>query len=257
MKIAGLDELLWAAGFIGHVALFLVLMFRGRWRAFPVFTSLIGYQALVTAVLFVTYRIGTRHAYVDVYWTTAAGDFLFQLALIYEIASAVLRPTGTWVADARKTFLLGSGAGILVALVTALMVTPAASSLLSTLEARGAFFTSLLICELFLAMIASANRLGLQWRSHVVALGQGLTVWAIMALISDAANSFGWIPGFLLRDHIRMFFYLGALVYWMGAFWLPERERAPLSPEMRNYLVALHSRVQYDLERSSSSKPLL
>ena len=36
------NALLWAAGFIGHIALMLVLIIRKRWRDFPVFTAFVG-----------------------------------------------------------------------------------------------------------------------------------------------------------------------------------------------------------------------
>ena len=50
------------------------------------------------------------------------------------------------------------------------------------------------------------------------------------------------------------FLYIAVLVYWIVAFWRPERERAPLSDEMKDYLVALHSRVQYDLQQVTRSR---
>jgi hypothetical protein len=38
------------------------------------------------------------------------------------------------------------------------------------------------------------------------------------------------------------------LTFWMVSFWYPEKERAPLSPKMTEYLAELHKQVQYDLE---------
>ena len=35
MNLGVLDNILWAAGFIGHAALLLVLLLRRRWRQFP------------------------------------------------------------------------------------------------------------------------------------------------------------------------------------------------------------------------------
>ena len=258
MNFSPLQIVFWAAGFIGHAALFYVLVRRRRWRTFPVFTSLILFQAVVTVVLFAISQYGAKGAYGRAYWTTAVIDFGFQLGLLYEMASIVLRPTGTWVRDARNSFLLWSGFAVVVALSASVAISPPASSTLSKLQVRGVIFTSLLVCEIFLAMIAAANRLGLQWRSHVMALGQGLTMWAMSALISDAAHiALGWDRNSSVLDYIRMAFYLGALVLWIVAFWLPERERAPLSPDMNNYLVALHGRVQYDLDRIAVSKKQL
>jgi hypothetical protein len=255
MNLTMLDNILWAAGFVGHVALLVVLLVRGRWRVFPVFTWLIGYQALVTAVLFLISRNGSRHAYAVAYWTTAGGDFVFQLALIFEIARVVLRPTGTWVRDARASFVTAGTIGAVIAFVLCLTVKPLIPSALSVWEVRGDLFTALLTCELFMAMLYASNRLGLEWRNHVMGLAQGLTAWAFIAMASDLAHIvLGWSREFLVLDHFLMFVYLGALVYWIVTFWLPERSRAPVSAEMRDYLVALHSRVQYDLDRVNASR---
>ncbi len=255
MNLTTLDNILWAAGFVGHAALLVVLLMRHRWREFPVFTCLIGYQALVTISLFLIFRYGNRESYALAYWISVVGDFVFQLALIFEIARVVLRPTGTWVRDARASFITAGTIGAVVALALCLTVRPLMPSALSVWEVRGNLFTALLACELFMAMLYASNRLGLEWRNHVMGLAQGLTVWAFGAMASDLAHIvLGWGREFVILDHFLMFLYLGALVYWGVTFWLPERSRAPVSAEMREYLVALHSRVQYDLERVNASR---
>lgn len=255
MHLSALDNVLWAAGLVGHAALLFVLIFRGRWRTFPVFTSMIAYQILATLVLLFVRRTGDAETYAVAYWGTTVPDYALQLGLLYEIAKVVLRPTGTWVMDAKRSFLLWSGLGVLAAAVAAWMVVPGTSATLSPLEVRSVLFTSLLTCEVFLAMIAAANRLALPWRSHVMALGQGLTMWALIALAGDAAHILlGWNRESAMLDELRMMIYLGALGFWTVAFWIPERERAPLPPDMHEYIVALHRRVQYDLDRLAESK---
>jgi len=82
MNLTVLDNIFWAAGFVGHAALLLVLLTRNRWRQFPVFTCLIAFHALVTIALFLTFRYGTRHTYAVIYWFNVAVDFLLQVALI-------------------------------------------------------------------------------------------------------------------------------------------------------------------------------
>jgi hypothetical protein len=250
MNLGVLDNILWAAGFIGHAALLLVLLLRRRWRQFPIFTCLSAYEASVTIALFVVSRYGTRHGYTITYWVVAAGDILFQLALIFEIARVVLRPTGSWVRDARSSFILAGVVGAAIALGLCLAVKPLAPSALGIWEIRGNLFTALLDCELFLAMLYASNRLGLEWRNHVMGLAQGLTAYAFGAVVSDMAHIIlGWSHEFLILDHLLMCLYLSVLVYWIFTFWRPEPERAPLSSEMKDYLVALHTRVQYDLEK--------
>ncbi len=249
MRFARLENVLWAAGFVGHAALLVVLFVKARWRELPAFTLLIGYEVLTTAVLFGLARYGSRHAYVVGYWTYVFVEYGLQLALIVEMSRAVLRPTGTWVRDARTEFLVGGLVGVLIAAAFAWKVGPPQARGLSLWEVRAMLFTSLLTCELFVAMAMAANRLGLRWRSHVMALGQGLAAWSGMAVISDVAHvALGWGRQFVVLDQLRMLVYMGALVWWIVAFWFPERERGALSVEMQEYLVALHRRVHYDLE---------
>ncbi|HMF64422.1 MAG TPA: hypothetical protein VK608_10065 [Edaphobacter sp.] len=250
MNLTTLDNIFWAAGFVGHAALLIVLLVRRRWQEFPIFTCLIGYEALVTITLFFISRDGSGDSYAVAYYVSVLGDFVFQLALILEIARVVLRPTGTWVRDARTSFMIAGAVGAVIALALCLTVKPLMPSVLSIWEVRGNLFTALLACELFMAMLYASNRLGLEWRNHVMGLAQGLTVWAFGAMASDLAHIvFGWGREFVVLDRLIMVLYLGALLYWIVTFWLPERSRAPVSEEMHEYLVALHRRVQYDLDR--------
>ena len=254
MTVSTLENVLWAAGFAGHAALLAILLIRKRARDFPVFTALVAYQAAISAVLFVVYRYGSNSLSTVTYWTSVLIDFAFQVALIFEIARIVLRPTGSWVRDARRSFLGLGAAGAVVAIALSFAVHPPSHNSLETWELRGNLFTSLLTCELFLAMMMTATRLGLAWRNHVMRLAQGLTAWAIVAVTIDTANSvLGWNRASPILEHVRMFTYLAALGYWITSFWLDEPERAPISADMQQYLVALHARVQYDLERVKRS----
>ena len=235
---------------MGHAALLFILIVRRQWREFPVLTSDMGFQGLRTILLVLVHAHGSRHAYFLAYWITGFGDYLFQVALIFEIARIVLRPTGRWILDARRAFLTWGAAGFLAAAVFALRMGPPEARGLNLWDVRITVFTSLLTCELFIAVSAAANRLGLQRRSHVIALGQGITIWAFTSLLEDFGRViYGCNAQFLIFAHIRMFVYLGVLGYWMVAFWRPEQARAPLSAEMSAYLVALHRNVEYDLTR--------
>ena len=250
MNLSMLDNVLWAAGFVGHVALFSVLMYRGRWKEIPAFTSYMAFQALLTPVLFAIYRHGSTLWYARVYWSSALLDFLFQIAIVLEIARIVLRPTGTWVRDAKTQFFLGGIAAAVLAAVLAWFVSPPAPTILEKWEVRGNLFTSLVICELFVLMGTTANRLGLAWRSHVMALGQGLTAWALIAVLIDGLHSYlGAERDFTTLEHLRMVVYVVALGYWMIQLWRDEPTRQPISEQLREYILALHKRVGYDLGR--------
>jgi hypothetical protein len=255
MNLTALDNLLWAAGFLGHAALLFVLLIRRRWHQFPILTCFAAYEAMVTIVLFLVSRHGSQHAYAVTYWITGGGDILFQLGLIFEISRVVLRPTGTWIRDARSSFVVAGAIGTAIAIGLSLAVKPLAHSTLGIWEVRGNLFTAFLDCELFLAMLWAANRLGLEWRNHVMALAQGVTAWAFGALVSDLAHIvLGWTREFHALDYSLSFLYVAVLCYWIVSFWRPETVRAPLSEEMNDYLVALHRRVQYDLQQVTQTR---
>ena len=253
MTLTALDSALWAAGFLGHVALLSVLVNRGRWKQFPVFSAMIAFQILNTATLFLISPKERPDTYYLAYWISTFADFALQIGLTFEIARAVLRPTKLWVQDARAGFLGWSAVGVALATAVAFCIDSSAAKGLALWEVRTILFTSVLTLELFLSMSAAANRLGLPWRSHVMAVGQGIAAIAVISVLSDIGHMhYGWSHEFVIFDHVSNFVYLGCLLYWGVSLWQPERERAPLSKEMQEYLLALHRRVQYDLERPNT-----
>jgi hypothetical protein len=250
MNFSLIDNVLWAAGVLGAAALLTVLVYRRRAAAFPFFTAWIAFQVALSTLLFLVYRHGAARLYAKIYWISVLLDFLLQLAVVFELAAIVLRPTGTWLRDARAHFWTIGTAGALLAAAVAFVVHPAARSSLDAWEVRGNLFTAMIICELFLAMLIASNRLGLHWRNHVMGLGKGLTTWAMVSFSVESTHSLlGEAWHFSALEHLRILAWLFALGYWIRVFWLPEPERLPLSPEMRNYLVDLHQRVRYDLAK--------
>jgi len=247
MNFSTVDNALWAASLIGHVALVLILVLRRKLRQFPVFSTFIAFSALVTILLFFVYRFGTNHQYFLAYWITGGANYLFQVGLIVEIARNVLRPTGRWVLEARKSFLIWAAVGLGIAAIMAYELGPSQSKGIELWDTRITVFTALMTCGLFLAMMTAANRLGLRWRSQVYAVGQGLFLWSSIALLGDVAHTaLGWNREFVVLDYVQMFAYLAVVVFWGITFWFPEKERAELSPEIRAYLVAAAARLEYD-----------
>jgi hypothetical protein len=246
MKLPLLENLLWALGFLGNLILLLVLLERVRWKAFPVLTGWIGYEVALTILLFTLHMHGSRTWYARVYWTSVWPDFLLQIGVIFEIARVVLRPTGTWVRDARNLFVTaGLGGAALAALLTWWISPP--HGRYSVWELRGDLFTSLVICELFVAMSFTANRLGLGWRSHVIALGQGLTAWAGASVVTDSLQGYFGTHHFVTINYLRSVAWVGATAWIAIRLWIPEPERQPISEDLRKYIIALHRRVEYDL----------
>ncbi|MGA7522532.1 MAG: hypothetical protein WBW84_08610 [Acidobacteriaceae bacterium] len=250
MHLTALAKFWWGAGFLSTVALLVVLLGRGRWRQFPVLTSWFAFLAARTMLLFVLWDAQWFHAYRMAWYVGLWVDFGLQLGVALEIARIVLRPTGTWVQDARARFAVAGVAGAVVAGLLAWWVSPPPTTVSMLWRIRGDLFTSLVICELFVVMSLMANRLGLGWRNHVMAVGQGLTAWTSVMVVTTALQSFfGWQRFYADLDYIRDLAYLCATLWIAVQLWVPEPERQPISADLQEYILALHRRVEYDLRR--------
>jgi hypothetical protein len=257
MDVSSLEQALWAASFVGHAVLLLVLIVKGRWKTFPVFTSLISFNIFRDIILFLIYRHGSEALYANVYWSAAVLDLALQVGLVFEMARIVLKPTGTWVRDAWRSFLFFGAVGAAVAAALAFAVSPTAPTSFAMWISKGRLFATLLICELFASMMFASSRLGLVWRNHVMGLGQGLTAWAIAILFADAAHSYfgpAWYADTLA--HARVIIYLAATIYWTITFWLSEPKSRTLSHEMQDYLSGLQKQAAFSLRGVSSSDPM-
>jgi hypothetical protein len=81
-----------------------------------------------------------------------------------------------------------------------------------------------------------------------MALGNGWTVWAVVAMLVDGLHSSFGANHYRGLEYVRMFAYLAVLLYWIVQFWLEEPARQPLSQELQNYIHDLHRRIQKDLD---------
>jgi hypothetical protein len=249
MNLSALDWVIVAATSLGNTALFAVLILRSRWRDFPVFTAYMGFETLLNPVQYALFQYGLSSWLERVYWFSALVEFVLQLGIALEIARIVLRPTGSWVQDARKQFILWGAAGILFAAALPWLIMPPATTLLGRLMVRGFLFTSLVICELIAVVTRTSKSLGLGWRNHVMALGNGWTAWAVVAILVDGLHSyFGAQRYFRELDHLKMVAYLAVLGYWAVQFWLEEPVRQPISPQLSAYIQVLHRRIKNDLD---------
>jgi hypothetical protein len=250
MHFTLLGKLLWGGAFFLNLALLFVLLTRTRRRQFPILTVWISFLVARSPVLFAAYLQGSAFWYTRLYEMGSWVDFALQLAVVLEIASIVLRPTGTWVRDARGYFATLGLVGVLMAALFAWWVSPPAQSARRVWEIRGNLFTSMVICELFIVMSFTANRLGLAWRSHVMAVGQGLTAWSTLMVVKTALQTF---PGtqriYTQLEEIRAVTYIAATCWMIVLLWRQEPERQRISPKLEEYILALHERVEYDLRR--------
>jgi hypothetical protein len=250
MHFSLVSNLNWAAGSTLNLALLFVLLWRGRWRTFPIFTTWVSFQSIRTIALVLIYLHGARNLYARTFVWGSWIDFALQLGVVFEISRIVLRPTDTLARDARVQFLSAGLAGVAIAAFVAWRVSPPAWSVLYAWQMRGNLFTSLVICELFVVMTLTATRLGLGWRHHVMAIGQGLTAWSTIMVVKAAFQSFfGTQRYYTQLEQVRGITYCAAGLWMIVQLWRDEPERRPIAPDLHEYILALHRRVEYDLRR--------
>jgi hypothetical protein len=255
VDLSFIDRALWAAGFIEHTVLLFVLLALGRWRTFPVFTGWIGFSAFRTVLLFAIYRYGGEHLYRNVYWSASFIDLALQVGIVFEIARVVLKPTRTWIRDARNMFLVMGVIGAIFAAVIAYVIHPTFSGNFEFWIEKGNLFSAMLTVELFVSMAFASTQLGLVWTSHVMRIGQGLALWAVVALFIEGAYShFGPNWHGVVLDNVRILTYQGVTIFWIITLWRSEPKRRTLSPEMQSYLDGLHSQLQTELRSVSNTK---
>ena len=240
---------LWVLSLACEIAMLVTLLARRQFRTFPIFTAYFAFNIPRGIAEFTSYFLKDISLYRDLYYSFLLIDYLFQLAIIVEIARIVLRPTGTWVRDARVMFVGLGATGAVIAAAISWWITPPGSTPWVVWPLRANLFTSLLTCELFVTMSFTARHLGLGWRNHVMALAQGWTFDNIVMVITTGLQSYFGSAHYMFFDNFRGAAFLLGMTYIIVQLWIPEPERHPIDPELRRYIVALHQRVEYDLRR--------
>ena len=246
MRLPLLDLALWAAAPILNAALLCVLLLRRRVRTFPALAAWCTFTIASTAALFSIYHLRPA-SYAIAYWIVDGVDFLFQIAVVAEVARIVFLPLATPLR--KSSFWFRSlVACSLLSLLIVWLIHPVASTPAGLWEIRGDLFTSLLISGMFTLVLFASQKLGLHWRSHVMSIGYGLTVWAVAGLVIGLLHGY-WGRSAHYRDveHLRIFVYLSMLCYWSYALWRNEPEREQLSPEIHDAILHVTDKVSYDL----------
>jgi hypothetical protein len=252
LRLTGLDFLLWALSLGGHCVLLAVLWIRHRAHVFPIFTSWIGFNISRSTILYFTRQYGSVDGYFYAYWILGFVDISLQLAVAYELASHVFKPIGAWAPDVRRNSAGLIAISLILAAMLTWLATPPTKTLRLAIVIRGNFFSSALMSELFVAMVALAVTLGLPWRTHVARLAQGLGVYSLFGIFTEAAHTyFGSDENkdtYALLSHIRISLYLVCLLYWIITLAMKEPEPRKLPEQLHRELRVLQQRVTLMLQ---------
>lgn len=253
MHLSAFDSFLWATGFAGQAILIAILFYRHRAKDFPIFTSMLAVSFVGSPVLYFVYSHLGHRAYYYGYWTFGTASMLFQLGLVYEIASHVFAPLGKWAPDVRHSLIRLVGGSVLVALILMLLASPSRSRLMESVIVRGTFFSSALMTELFVGLLVLSVGAGLPWRTDAARIAQGQGIYCLISLIQDTYTSWlGWTHHantIHLLSQSRIVVLLGVLAYWIVTLWREAPEPREMPDSMRIQIFHLQRQVEYDLGR--------
>jgi hypothetical protein len=244
VHLTGTDFFLWALGFLLDCVLLAVLLRFKRAARFPIFTALIAFDIVQTIALYFIQRNGSSLTYFYSFWSLGFLDAALQLGVAYELCACVFRPLGPWAPDVQRSFTFLIGISLLLASGLTWLAAPPTHYLRSAIVIRGDFFGSVLMSELFVAMIALSVTMGLPWRTHVARLTQGFGAYSIFGILVDGAHTYFGTTGlaFARISHIRISLYCACLAYWIFA--MAQDEPEPRMPDrLRAELFSLQKRT--------------
>ena len=238
------DIALWIAASATLAVLFVVLVVKRRAKQFPFFTSLAGFGALQSVVLFLVLK--DRLAYEIVYWGGQIIDFVLQLAVVYEIARQFFKPFGKWASGARSFWAAACSLGLVAALGLTFVASPHAPTSAWAWVIKGDLFAVMFTCMASIAVLVTARRYGLGWRNHVMGLAQGWTFWAFVTFVVETCHSYlGYTSAWYDRlGNIGTLAGIAAQIYWIFIFWQEEPSRA-ISAERHNILIEQQRQLDY------------
>jgi hypothetical protein len=253
MHVSAFDSSIWATGLIGQAVLLLVLLYRHRANSFPIFTTMVALSFAGSCGLYFVYSHWGHRAYYFAYWAYGTVDMMIQLAVVYEIASHLFAPLGTWAPDVRKSFIRLVSGSIFIASILTALASPVRSSFMETVIARGTFFSSALMTELFVGLVALSAVAGLPWGTHVARVAQAQGAYSLICVILDTSTSWlGWAHEantIHTLSQVRIVAYLGVLAYWIIMLWQEAPEPRQMPDSMRMQIFHLQRQVEYDLGR--------
>lgn len=252
MHLSHFDLLLWAAAFVGHIALVAVLVGRHRATVFPVFTALVTVNIVKSCVLFLVFRYSSKSAYFYTYLDFLILDLTLQLGVIFEMARHVFRPMREWGTEVARELIGLALISVSIAASLAFLAKPHTRLAVQAARIRFDLFSAVLVSVLFVGFVVLSVRAGLPWRTHVARISQALAVYAVCDVIIESARVYFGISTttrfYTLLSQVRIVTYLGCLMYWIITLWQEAPEPRVLDKQMRRQLSALQNRVECDLE---------
>jgi hypothetical protein len=211
------NQIIWAAGLLGHLLLLAALFMRKRVARFPWFTLLIVFYFLRSIGLAVTLHFSGHPAHYFATIIIDLTDVLLQCAVMAELTWIALRPLAGIRRLTLPLLLVASGVLIVMRLA------PAGYSSLRMDLVLVHFLLSVLMVEWAMVFAFLLRPLRLSWRSHVAAISFGFGVYSAALLAGGGYFTIGReMSDYVFFSFFRISVYLLVLLWWAVSLWLAE-----------------------------------
>jgi hypothetical protein len=246
-------RIVWTATFANNLLLLMVLFVRHRASSFPAFTTYVALAVFDDIAGFLAFHYLAFATYRNVFYSLEILDVGIQVLVFYELAVHVFCPTGKWAPDVRRAFLGLVAASAGVAFLLSWIAQPPAPLRVQTFILRADFFSSLLMCELFVGSVVLAATVGLPWKTHVARIAQGLGAYSLFGLAIDIGVTPMGITAnttvFAALMRAQKLVWIACQVYWIVTLWQEAPAPRELPEVMRAQVLLLQNRVKDDLMR--------
>jgi hypothetical protein len=245
MHFSGVDDALWILTSLGQIVLLAVLLYRRLPRQFPIFCGYICYSILSDPLFYFLFRHVSKERGFDLFC-----EYLFQVGILLEVASNVLRPVKRSLP--RGALLVFTGllvGGTLLTFLLAARVRPEDLGLIAQYFVRVNFTFAILRLVIFSAIILFSQMLGIGWKNYVLHLATGLAFYATVTLIVEMLHHFLGVTNkfqYHALEQVRIAGWIFATGYWSYAMMRQEAPRKEFSPQMANFLVSISGIARKD-----------
>jgi hypothetical protein len=244
MQVSHLDDTLWAAGVIGELLLFGILIARRVYRTFPIFTAWLVFVILLEPTFYWLLHHASARTYYQVFFALNFPQYLLEACVLLEVAANVLQPVRKSLPKGALYFLavLMVGIGAVGFFIAAHLNSASLAHTRSFLVLNATM--AILRLVTFILIAAFSQVLGIGWRNHVLQLVSGLAFYAAVTLVVEIAHSNlragpDYSRQFFELDHLRVVGYLCSLYYWCYSFARQEAPRKEFNTKMSELLVSI------------------
>ena len=240
MHLSHLDEVLWVASALGQASLLTILLFRRIYRLFPILTAFIAYSIASDPLLLLASTHVSAENYFRLFLVDSFAQNLFQLGILFEVATSVLRPVQRSLPKSSViVFALMLFGGTLITFLLSARSNPQQLRLLGDWFLRISFFSAILRLVIFSAITFFSQMLGINWRNHVLQLATGFAFYAGVTLVIEMAHRFLGVKNFHALEQTRIAAWIFTIGYWSYCLLRQEAPRKEFSPQMANFLVSI------------------